>query len=104
MELRLFWLIVEKYLPVRVEVALTVFKLISIAVVIGFGMSILVLVNSLSDLPTVVDLFASAIIAGVVPTVLLAVNSPASLERITQARERQMKSDIAHYAQNGRLK
>ncbi|XP_038070505.1 uncharacterized protein LOC119739594 [Patiria miniata] len=104
LELRLFWLIVDKHRPIRLQVGSTIFQLLVIGVGIGFGMSILAIANSLSQLSTTVSLFSSVIIAGVVPTVLLAVRSPASQDCYNQAKERQIKADIVHYAQKGELK
>ncbi|XP_033632714.1 uncharacterized protein LOC117294428 [Asterias rubens] len=104
LQLNFFWLIVEKYRPIRVQVASTFLQLLVIILCIGFGMSILAIADSLSNLSTTVELFASVIIAGVVPTVLLALKSPASQDCYDQAKERQIKADVTHFAQTGHLK
>ena len=104
LELKLFWLIVEKYRPIREQVALTFVSIFMILFVSMHGISIMTNTDSLSNLSANVKLFSAAILAGLVPIVLRALKSPASQECYDQARMIEIKADILHFEQNDELK
>ena len=103
-ESKLFWLIVEKYCPVRGQAGAALVQLLLLAVVIALGMTILTIVDGFRDLPATVELFGSVIVAGVVPIFLVAMRSPESQGCYDDAAKRQLTVDVRYYALYGELK
>ncbi|XP_071487751.1 uncharacterized protein [Diadema antillarum] len=78
--LPLFQRIVAKYQPLYLEVAAIILRLVVIIVVMVFGFSTIVFIDGISDLPAVVEFFATVIVAGVIRRLELILKSPASEE------------------------
>ena len=100
---KLFWLIVEKYQPIKMQVTLTFLQLFAIIIGIVFGMYILFITDSMSNLATSVK-FVSMFIIAAVPKVLLSLKSPASQTNYDEAKKMDIEGDILHFAKNRELR
>ncbi|XP_063963668.1 uncharacterized protein LOC129254980 [Lytechinus pictus] len=95
----LFKLVIQKYQPVYLEVAGIVFQLLLIAIVVAFGLTTIIFIDGVSDLPATVEFFATVVVAGVVPVLMLILKSPGKLENDDEVKARHLESDLEYYSQ-----
>ncbi|XP_072163217.1 uncharacterized protein [Diadema setosum] len=96
--LRLFEDVVAKYQPMYLEVGSILLKLLVMVLVMTFGISTLVFIDGINDLPAVVEFFATAIVAGVIPTLTLILKSPAREENEGTANAEVLEAFLKDYA------
>ncbi|XP_033634647.1 uncharacterized protein LOC117295947 [Asterias rubens] len=103
-ELQLFWLIVEKYRPVRVHVARIMLQVIGITLLAVFWVNLLGETDSVhNNISTTVKIFSTVLLAGLFPLVNHLLNSTASQEFSAEARKTKIRMDILNIVINGKL-
>ncbi|XP_071802484.1 uncharacterized protein [Asterias amurensis] len=102
-ELWLFWLIVEKYRPVRVHACQTLLQIIGIILLAVFWIILLGETDSVLNISTTVKLFSMLFLTGLYPLVNHLLNSPASREFNAEARKKTIRMDILNLMIYGKL-